>query len=118
MRRVLIATLVLVALGVLPAFAQGDRGQIAGFIKDQTGRMIRGATVTATNGQTRLTWTAVTDTRGYYVFPALPPGPYELLGGAAGFQAVGADRDHPGCIVQRHEGRDAQSRRAHRNRSR
>ena len=62
-------TLVLAVVGVLPAFAQGDRGQIAGFVKDQTGGVIPGATVTATNSQTRLTWTAVTDARGYYVLP-------------------------------------------------
>ena len=86
MRRVLVMTLVLVALGVLPAFAQGDRGQIAGFIKDQTGGVIPGATVTATNSQTRLTWTAVTDARGYYVFPALPPGRYELSVELQGFK--------------------------------
>ena len=86
MRRVLAMTLVLMALGVLPAFAQGDRGQIAGFIKDQTGGVIPGATVTATNSQTRLTWTAVTDGRGYYVFPALPPGGYELSVELQGFK--------------------------------
>ena len=57
MRRVLVMTLVLAVVGVLPAFAQGDRGQIAGFIKDQTGGVIPGATVTVTNSQTRLTWT-------------------------------------------------------------
>jgi hypothetical protein len=79
-------TLVLVALGVLPAFAQGDRGQIAGFIKDQTGGVIPGATVTATNSQTRLTWTAVTDGRGYYVFAGLPPGGYELSVELQGFK--------------------------------
>ncbi len=86
MRRVLVMTLVLMALGVLPAFAQGDRGQIAGFIKDQTGGVIPGATVTAINSQTRLTWSAVTDSRGYYVFPALPPGGYELSVELQGFK--------------------------------
>ena len=86
MRRVLVMTLVLAVVGVLPAFAQGDRGQIAGFIKDQTGGVIPGATVTVTNSQTRLTWTAVTDGRGYYVIPSLPPGAYEITVELQGFK--------------------------------
>jgi hypothetical protein len=86
MRRVLVTALVLFALSALPAFAQGDRGQIAGFIKDQSGGVIPGATVTATNSQTRLTWTAITDGTGYYVFPALPPGAYEISVELQGFK--------------------------------
>src|SRR5688572_4731713 len=86
MRRVLVMTLVLAIVGVLPAFAQSDRGQIAGFIKDQTGVVIPGATVTVTNSQTRLTWTAVTDGRGYYVIPSLPPGAYEITVELQGFK--------------------------------
>ena len=86
MRRVLVMTLVLAVVGVLPAFAQGDRGQIAGFIKDQTGGVIPGATVTVTNSQTKLTWTAVTDGRGYYVIPSLPPAAYEITVELQGFK--------------------------------
>ena len=99
MRRVLVMTLVLIGASVLPAFAQGDRGQIAGFVKDQTGGVIPGATVTATNSQTRLTWTAVTDSRGYYVFPALPPGGYELSVEQDGGRGGNGDTNRPPCSL-------------------
>ncbi len=86
MRRILLTSVVLVAFAALPAFAQGDRGQLAGFVKDQSGGVIPGATVTATSSQTRLIWTSVTDPQGYYVFPALPPGTYEIAVELEGFK--------------------------------
>src|SRR5262245_34045539 len=75
MRRALLTSLVLVAIAV-PVCGQGNRSQIAGFVKDQSGGVIPGATVTITNSQTQLPWIALTDARGYYVFPALPPSIY------------------------------------------
>jgi hypothetical protein len=75
--RALLAALVLVAVA-LPAYAQLDRGQIAGFVKDQTGGVIPGATVTATNTETKLSQNVVTDSTGYYVFTTLPPGLYDV----------------------------------------
>jgi hypothetical protein len=73
-----LAVLALVGLTAAPALAQFDRGQIAGVIKDQTGGVIPGATVTVTNTQTRLTRTVVTDGTGYYIFNALAPGAYDV----------------------------------------
>jgi hypothetical protein len=74
---VLLTAIALVATAA-PAFAQIDRGQISGFVKDQTAAVIPGATVTATNVQTRLAKTVVTDGTGYYVFTALTPGAYDV----------------------------------------
>jgi len=73
-----LAVLALVALTPSPASAQFDRGQIAGVIKDQTGGVIPGATVTVTNAQTRLARTVVTDGTGYYILTALAPGAYDV----------------------------------------
>ena len=78
--------LVLVAFLATPAFAQLDRGQIAGFVKDQSGGVIPGATVTATSAQTGRARTAVTDANGYYVFPAVTPGVYDLSVELEGFK--------------------------------
>ena len=86
MKRVVATSLVLLALAAVPAFAQGDRAQVAGFVTDQTGGVIPGATVTAVNSQTRLSWTSITDAKGYYVFPALPPGVYEVVVELQGFK--------------------------------
>ena len=69
-----------------PASAQIDRGQIAGFVKDQTGGVIPGATVTATNVQTRIGRTVVTDATGYYIFTALSPGAYNVEAELEGFK--------------------------------
>ena len=46
--RAVLALTLFTALGARPVFAQLDRGQIAGFVKDQSGGVIPGATVTAT----------------------------------------------------------------------
>src|SRR5438093_1437736 len=83
-----VALLLAVALvaSAVPAFAQIDRGQISGFVKDQTGGVIPGATVTATDIQTRLTRTVVTDQAGYYVFTALAPGSYDVQVELEGFK--------------------------------
>lgn len=68
-----------------PALAQFDNGQISGFVRDTSGGIVPGATVTATNqgnGQQRV---AVTNSEGYYVFPSLLVGSYDLAAEIAGF---------------------------------
>ena len=78
MMRALATLLVIGAFAAAPAYAQSDRGQIAGFVKDQSGGVIPGATVRAINTQTRLERVSVTDPSGYYVLPALAPGVYDV----------------------------------------
>ena len=86
MRSTFVTTLVFVALAAAPAFAQSDRGQIAGFVKDQSGGVIPGATITVTHTQTGLERTVVTDSNGYYVLPALSPGLYNVAVELQGFK--------------------------------
>src|SRR3989442_12185510 len=81
-----LALFALVALTPSPASAQLDRGQIAGFIKDQTGGVIPGATITATHAQTGVVRTVVTDGTGYYVFTAGKPGVDAVVGGLRGLR--------------------------------
>ena len=57
--------------------AQFDRGQISGVVKDATGGVVPGVTVTATNLQTQTARTTVTDGTGFYTFPNLPAGPLQ-----------------------------------------
>src|SRR6202167_3665887 len=59
--------------------------QLNGTVQDVSGRVIVGATVTARSLGTNLSYTATTNTAGYYVVPNLPPGQYELAAQAAGF---------------------------------
>jgi hypothetical protein len=75
----------LVALAA-PVQAQFDTGQISGFVRDDQGGVIPGATVTITHEGTRRDRTYVTDSSGYYTAPALPPGRYQVSVELAGFK--------------------------------
>src|SRR6266496_2411462 len=85
-RRTGLVCVTILVLSVVPAFAQFDRGQIAGIVKDQTGGVIPGATVTVTNVQTRLQRTVVTDGTGFYILTALSPGAYDMEVELPGFK--------------------------------
>jgi Carboxypeptidase regulatory-like domain len=69
-----------------PASAQLERGRIAGFVKDQSGAVVPGATVTVINVDTRLKRSVVSDETGFYVFPALAPGAYDIEVELQGFR--------------------------------
>src|SRR3954453_17069377 len=68
------------------AYAQFDRSQLSGRVKDAQGGLVPGATVVATNQQTQLNWTAVSDQTGFYTFPNLPPGKYNVATELQGFK--------------------------------
>ena len=58
---------------VLAAPAYAQNAQIVGTVKDATGGVVPGATVTAKNGDTGFTRSAVTEANGEYRLPSLPP---------------------------------------------
>jgi hypothetical protein len=68
------------------AFAQFDSGQISGFVRDETGAVVPGASVTATNEGTGESKKATTNSDGYYVFPQLFVGKYSVAVEAPGFK--------------------------------
>src|SRR5262245_33828775 len=78
----------LLAATATPALAQFDRGSISGTIKDEQGGLIPGATVTVTNAQTQQSRTTATDSSGFYTFPNLLPGRYDVLTELTGFKKV------------------------------
>jgi hypothetical protein len=53
-------------------------GSIAGTVKDPTGRVVRGATIRVREVSTGLSRQAHADRSGYYAFPVLPVGRYEM----------------------------------------
>ncbi len=63
-------------------------GEIAGVAKDQTGAIIPGATVTATNMGTNAARITTTNEAGIYTFPNLVPGTYSVKVEMTGFQTV------------------------------
>src|SRR4051812_16226919 len=79
----------LLLLLVLPALASAQAGsteQIAGTVKDESGGVLPGVTVTVTQTNTSLMRTAVSDETGGYVIPNLPVGPYRLEATLQGFR--------------------------------
>src|SRR5438132_2293826 len=60
--------------------------QISGTVKDQTGAVLPGVEVTATQTDTGIARTAVTNETGSYVLPNLPIGPYKLEASLPGFR--------------------------------
>ena len=67
------------------ALAQGTTGQISGTVTDQTGAVIGGATVTATNKATSTSRQVVTNGDGFYSIQALPAGAYTVAVSSDGF---------------------------------
>src|SRR5262245_59871367 len=85
MRRILLAGLTCVVVLCTPCFGQ-TLGTISGDVKDGTGALIPGATVTVVNKATNATRTTVTNAVGLFDFPALPPGSYSLKAELEGFK--------------------------------
>lgn len=62
----------------IPAFGQGEAGEISGTVKDATGAVIAGVTVTAKSIANGVQRTATTGTLGQYSIPSLTPGSYQV----------------------------------------
>src|SRR5881394_943973 len=65
--------------------AQGT-AELNGRVTDQSGAVLPGVTVTATQTDTGFSRTDVTDAAGSYLMPNLPVGPYRLEVGLQGFR--------------------------------
>ncbi len=82
--------LVLTSIFSLPlcVFSQTTGGAVTGTVRNQTGEMITGAKVTATNTGTNQTRSVETDQEGVYRLPLLPVGVYEITVESDGFGKV------------------------------
>ncbi|MGH9398607.1 MAG: TonB-dependent receptor domain-containing protein [Terriglobia bacterium] len=69
-------------------YAQVDSGAILGAVKDQSGAVIPGATVTLTSVGTGLILTTKTDSSGNYVFTPIKIGTYTVEARFHGFQKI------------------------------
>jgi hypothetical protein len=88
MRKVFIAmTLGLLALSTaIPSFSQGLYSAATGTVTDASGALIPGVEVKATNVDTGVSSTTVTNETGSYNFPSLLPGKYTITASLPGFQ--------------------------------
>lgn len=78
-----IALLLLLAVHTAWAFASGS---LSGVITDPSGAVIPGAKITIVNTALKTVFRASSDGRGFYSFPSLPVGRYDLTVAAEGFQ--------------------------------
>src|SRR5437773_6106338 len=84
MQRILVGLLVS-TLACSAAWAQST-AQISGVVKDQSGAILPGVDVSATQTATGAKRTAVTNENGAFALPNLPIGPYMLEASLPGFR--------------------------------
>jgi len=84
--KLVLSALLLSIFAVMAVFAQEVTGAIQGEVKDQSGAVVAGAAVTATNAQRSFNTT--TDSKGEYRFANLQPGSYAISAIAKGFAGV------------------------------
>src|SRR5215467_1834816 len=84
---VVVATSVLLvgAFSVVNVWAQAT-AQISGAVQDQSGAVLPGVEVTATQTETGVRRTTVTNETGHYVLPNLSLGAYKLEAALPGFR--------------------------------
>lgn len=90
-RRTLVAALLLVLGGALPAVGQAVYGSIFGTVTDKSGAVIPNATITVTDVSKGTTATAQSDQAGEYRVQHLIPDTYRVVAEAKGFSRVQVD---------------------------
>lgn len=80
--------LVIALLWTASAGAQARLAEVSGTVTDESGAVLPGVTVTATHLDTGQKRSTITESRGGYVFAALPLGTYEFRADLAGFALV------------------------------
>src|SRR5262249_14334066 len=87
MRKLLLSSIVLLVSAV-PALAQRTTGSLVGTVTDDSGSVLPGAIVSVKGPTVVGPQTATTNERGFYRFPALPPGLYTVSFALQGFRTV------------------------------
>src|SRR5438045_2847876 len=86
MKRFFASAMVVVVLVCVNNFAQTTNATLGGTVSDPTRALIPGVTVTATNTQTGIVTTVVTNETGAYQFASLQTGIYKVTAELPGFQ--------------------------------
>jgi len=82
-----LVVLPLLVLGTtVPVLRAGVTGSISGTVTDSTGGVIPNASVVALNTETGIKHTTQTNREGFYVFPVLPVGHYNVTIASKGFK--------------------------------
>ncbi len=70
----------------LPSYPQASSGRISGTVRDESQSVIPNANLELTNTATGVTFRTVSNNVGFYIFPGLVPGNYELEASSPGMQ--------------------------------
>ena len=81
-----LALILVLALLGQTAIAQVTTARLEGVIKDQTDAVVPSVTVVATQTGTNITFEAISNEIGFYLFPRLPPGDYTVTAELTGFK--------------------------------
>src|SRR2546425_8364847 len=81
-----LSALLILVLGAGAAWGQAT-AQISGSVKDPSGAVLPGVEITATQIDTGIARTTVTNETGSYVLPNLPLGPYRVEAALPGFRS-------------------------------
>jgi Carboxypeptidase regulatory-like domain len=90
--RILLAAIFALVLLPIPAAAQFDAATVLGAVRDTSGAVVPGATVTLKNDATGITATAVSDENGAYQFLNVRIGTYSVRAELQGFSAAEAEK--------------------------
>src|SRR5262249_18899458 len=71
----------------VPSYGQTVTASLSGIVTDQTGATIPDASIVATNVDTTTSTRTTSGPGGNYIFPALPPGVYNLTVEKTGFKS-------------------------------
>src|SRR2546421_8658202 len=82
----LFSGLLVLVLGSAMLLGQGSTAQISGTVTDQSGAVLPGVEITATQADTGVARTTVSNETGAYVLPNLAIGPYRLEASLPGFR--------------------------------
>src|SRR5471032_1853476 len=84
---VLLCTALIAMVSTVAAYGQGvSTSSLSGTIVDSSGGVIPGADVNAKNADTGVEYHTVSDDKGVYQLPAMPPGKYTVTVSLMGFK--------------------------------
>jgi hypothetical protein len=86
-RTIAVPVIALCVAGLLMAQSNATDAAIEGYVRDASGSVVSGATITAKNTKTNISNATKTNADGYYRFPLLQVGEYDLNITAQGFKA-------------------------------
>ena len=81
----LLLAMICVVLNSAPLFAQFETASVLGYVRDRSGAVVPGATVSLVNQETKAQVTAQSNAQGAYEFTDVKIGQYQVTAKAAGF---------------------------------